>query len=52
MTANSGEEPPPLETFENLSMNPHSPRYIERVINYESKYIRVKDENSKNAIEG
>lgn len=35
------EEPIQLEVFENLSMNPASPDYVETVINSSSKYIRI-----------
>ena len=35
------EEPIQLEVFENLSMNPASPNYVETVINSGSKYIQI-----------
>ncbi len=35
------EEPVQTEIFENLSMNPASPNYVETVINSASKFIRI-----------
>ena len=39
-------EPIQLEIYENLSMNPASPDYVETVVNSRSKYIRIEVNNA------
>ncbi len=45
------EVPPPLEVFDNLSMDPDSPDFCQTVINRDSDYIDIEVEAANNSIQ-